>query len=55
MSAVEETDIGSTLVDLSGLSLAAVGSCQDEALASAMTPLWRQIDVPTNSVGGHNS
>lgn len=48
-------EIGSTLVDLSGLTLAAVGSYEKRALAPAMAPLLRQIDVPTNSIGGHNS
>lgn len=48
-------EIGSTLVDLSGLTLATVGSYDNAALAPALAPLLRQIDVPTNSVGGHNS
>jgi len=48
-------EIGSTLVDLSGLTLATVGSYDRKALAPAMAPLLRQIDVPTNSAAGHNS
>jgi hypothetical protein len=48
-------EITSDLVDLDGLTLAALGSYAEDALAPAITPLLRQIDKPTNSVAGHNS
>jgi hypothetical protein len=49
------TEITSELIDLSGLTLAALDSYGEEALAPAIAPLLRQIDNPTNSIGGHNS
>jgi hypothetical protein len=49
------TEVTSELVDLTGLTLAALGSYEEEALAPAVAPLLRQIDNPTNSVAGHNS
>ena len=48
------TEITSELVDLTGLTLAMLGS-YEEALAPALAPLLRQIDNPTNSVAGHQS
>jgi hypothetical protein len=49
------TEITSELVDLAGLTLAALDSYEEGALALAIAPLLRQIDNPTNSVGDHNS
>jgi hypothetical protein len=48
-------EITSDLVDLAGLTLAALDSYGDGVLAAATVPLLHQIDNPTNSVGGHNS
>jgi hypothetical protein len=48
-------EITSELIDLTGLTLTDLGSYQAEALAPAIAPLLRQIDNPTNSIGGHNS
>jgi hypothetical protein len=48
-------EVTSDLVDLTGLTLAALGSYQEETLAPAVAPLLRQIDNPTNTIGGHNS
>ena len=49
------TEITSDLVDLSGCSFATLDSYGDSVLAAAVAPLLRQIDNPTNSIGGHNS
>ena len=48
-------EITSDLVDLAGLSLAALDSYADGVLAPAIAPLLRQIDNPTISVGDHGS
>ncbi len=48
-------EITSDLVDLAGCSLAALDSYGDRVLAPAIAPLLRQIDNPTDSIGGHNS
>jgi hypothetical protein len=50
-----DESITSDLVDLAGLSLVTLDSYEDDVLAPATAPLLRQIDNPTNSVGGHNS
>jgi hypothetical protein len=48
-------EITSDLLDLAGCSLAELDSYGDSVLAPAIAPLLRQIDNPTNSIGGHNS
>jgi hypothetical protein len=48
-------EITSDLVDLNGCSLARLDSYGDSVLAPAIAPLLRQIDNPSNSIGGHNS
>lgn len=48
-------EVTSKLVDLRGLTLAALDSYQDAAFASSLDPLMHQIDHPTRSIGGHNS
>ncbi len=48
-------DVASDLVNLSGLTLAAMDSYQDVAFAPSLAPLLRQVDNPTRSIGGHNS
>jgi len=48
-------EVTSNLVDLRGLTLAALDSYQDAAFASSLAPLLRQVDHPTRSIGGHNS
>jgi hypothetical protein len=50
-----DESITSDLVDLAGLTLATLDSYGDDVLAPATAPLLRQIDNPTNSIGGHNS
>lgn len=49
------TEITSELIDLTGLTLAELGSYTQKAITPAIAPLLRQIDNPTNSIGGHNS
>lgn len=49
------TEITSDLIDLGRGDLATLGSYDQTILAAATEPLLRQIDKPTNSVGGHNS
>jgi hypothetical protein len=48
-------EITSDLVDLASCTLATLDSYGDGVLAPAIEPLLRQIDNPTNSIGGHNS
>jgi hypothetical protein len=48
-------EITSDLADLTGVTLAMLDSYDDRVLAPATAPLLRQVDNPTNSVGGHNS
>jgi hypothetical protein len=48
-------DVTSGLVNLDGLSLAALDSYEDAVLAPSLVPLLRQVDRPTRSIGGHNS
>ena len=48
-------EVASDLVNLSGLTLAALDSYQDAVLAPSLAPLLRQVDNPTRSIGGHNS
>ncbi|HEY3606362.1 MAG TPA: hypothetical protein VGL06_02630 [Pseudonocardiaceae bacterium] len=48
-------ELTSELADLTGVSLAMLDSYDDGALATATALLLRQVDNPTNSVGGHNS
>ena len=48
-------EVVSDLVNLDGLTLAALESYEDAIFASALAPLLRQIDNPTSSIGGHNS
>ena len=50
-----EDEIASDLVDLGGLTLAALDSYDDSIFGPSLAPLLRQIDNPTSSVGGHNS
>jgi hypothetical protein len=48
-------EIASDLVNLDGLSLAAMDSYEDAIFTSALAPLLGQIEDPTSSVAGHNS
>ena len=48
-------ELASDLVDLDGLTLAALDSYQEAVFAPSLLPLLRQVDHPTRSIGGHNS
>lgn len=48
-------EITSDLVDLAWCNLAELDSYGDGVLGPAIASLLRQIDNPTNSIGGHNS
>lgn len=48
-------EVASDLINLDGLTLAALESYEDAMFATALAPLLRQIDNPTSSIGGHNS
>ncbi|HVV24767.1 MAG TPA: hypothetical protein VHF06_35380 [Pseudonocardiaceae bacterium] len=48
-------EMTSDLVDLDGMSLAALDSYNRDVLTQAAEHLLRQIDNPTTSVAGHSS
>jgi hypothetical protein len=50
-----ELEVDSNLVNLDGLTLAALDSYEDAIFAPALVPLLRQVDNPTSSSGEHNS